>query len=187
MKLAAVFLAVFLSASLSTSLASAKSRPSPRPSLVPSFPPKLSAPKAERFSRPAALWSVIEPSALADTASPSTAPSPIPNSLPSTVSATVPVAEAAAPPAWAQDLMVTAQGLPIIGPIVSKALLLLGIVSAVLTSLVAFLLGVIQSLMAVFTWTGLVDATVAIAAFRDGKIMYWLKFFSLFNAKKPEA
>lgn len=98
----------------------------------------------------------------------------------------VAVAEPAAPPAWAQDVMVAAQKLPVVGPIISKALLLLGIVAAILTALAGFLISALQALKAMFTWGGLTNAANAIVAFQSGRFMYWLKFFSMFNAQKRE-
>lgn len=110
---------------------------------------------------------------------------PVPPGTPS--GPAVAVAEPAAPPTWAQDLIVTAQGLPVIGPIVAKLLVYIGILSSILTTLVGALLAVINTLMGVFNLAGLVSASTWLAGFRDGKIMYWLRFFSLFNAKKDPA
>lgn len=107
-----------------------------------------------------------------------TAPTPVP---------TVQVAEPAAPPAWAIDLMMTAQNLPVVGPYISKALLYLGILSAILTSLIAFLLTAISALTGILNVAGLVNLATKLQIFRDGKVMYWLKFLSMFNAKKPES
>lgn len=104
-------------------------------------------------------------------------PSPVPM---------VQVPEPAAPPEWAIELMSTAQELPVVGPYVSKALLYLGIISAILTSLIAFLLTSIRALTGILNVAGLVNLAAKLELFRDSKIMYWLKFLSMFNAKKPE-
>lgn len=98
----------------------------------------------------------------------------------------VAVPEVSAPPSWAQDLMVNAQKLPVIGPIVSKALLWLGIISSILTLIVGFLMAGVQVLMGAFNYAGLTAFVEKLAAFQSGKIMYWLKYLSLFNAKKPD-
>jgi hypothetical protein len=98
----------------------------------------------------------------------------------------VPVAEPAAPPKWAEDVIVTAQKLPIVGPIVSKALLYLGIVSSIITGFIAFLLTALSALSGVFNLAGLTGLSDKIQLFKDGKIMYWLKYFSMFNAKKSQ-
>lgn len=98
----------------------------------------------------------------------------------------VAVALPAAPPTWAQELMVTAENLPVVGPILTKVIMYVAIVTSILTALVATLLTVLNTLMGVMNLSGLVNISTAIAAFRDGKIMYWLRFFSLFNATKTD-
>jgi len=104
----------------------------------------------------------------------------------STEQKAVAVLEPAAPPEWAQELIAAAEKLPVVGPIVSKVLVWVGILAGITTTLVGTLLGIINTLMGVANLSGLASAAAALANFRDGKIMYWLKFFSLFNAKKPE-
>lgn len=113
-------------------------------------------------------------------------PSPIPvASAPADVS--VQVAEPAAPPQWAQNVIVTAQHLPVVGPYVSKALMYAGIVSSILTALVACMLSILSVLVGAFNISGLAGIASAIDAFKKGKVMYWLSYLSMFNAKKPEA
>ncbi len=97
----------------------------------------------------------------------------------------VTVAAPAAPPQWAQDLMVQAEKLPVVGPIVTKVMLWAGILGAILTTLVGALLGILNMLTGIANLSGLTRYATLLAAFRDGKVMYWLKFFSLFNAKQP--
>lgn len=114
--------------------------------------------------------------------SPLAAPSTTPTPSPSMVAVSAP----AAPPAWAQDLMTDAGSLPVIGPVLNKALMYVGILGSILTMLAAFLLGSLTALEGVFSWSGLMSAATAVANFKNGKIMYWIQFFSMFNAKKPE-
>ena len=95
------------------------------------------------------------------------------------------VAEPAAPPQWAEDLIMSVEKLPIIGPIVSKILVYLGIVSSILTAFIAFLLTALNSLSVILSLSGLAKFAEKVKLFKDGKIMYWLKYLSLFNAKKP--
>lgn len=97
----------------------------------------------------------------------------------------VSVAAPAAPPKWAEDLMVTAEKMPVVGPLVSKALLYLGILSSLLTALIAFLLAGLSTLSGAFSWAGFATSAAKIDAFQNGKIVYWLKYFSMFNAKQP--
>jgi len=101
--------------------------------------------------------------------------------------AAVVVPEPAAPPAWASDVLLQVSKLPVVGPYVSKALLYLGILAALLTTLVGAALSILATLKTGFNWAGLDTASNAIAAFRNGKIIYWLTYFSNFNAKKPVA
>lgn len=99
--------------------------------------------------------------------------------------AKVAVSKAAAPPAWAQDLIVLLEKIPVVGPFIAKTVLYLGIVSATLTTIVGTLLTILNSIMALLTFFERPDVASIVARFRDGKIMYWLRFFSIFNAKKP--
>jgi hypothetical protein len=103
-----------------------------------------------------------------------------------TAAPTVTVPEPAAPPEWAQELIVSAEKLPVVGPVVAKALLWCGILAGILTTLVGALIAVLNTLMGVANLAGLARAATVLADFRDGKVMYWLKFFSMFNAKKPD-
>lgn len=96
----------------------------------------------------------------------------------------VPVPEPAAPPQWAQDVLMSAEGLPIVGPLVAKALVYAGILAAILSALVLCLLTILNALSGVLNFSGLATAVLAIQDFKNGKIMYWLKYFSLFNAQK---
>lgn len=113
-----------------------------------------------------------------DSGSTSIAPQPAP------APAVVAVPEPAAPPSWATDLLMEVSRLPVVGPYVSKALLYLGILTAILTTLVAAILSILASLQGGFNAAGLVDASNAVTAFKNGKIMYWLTYFSNFNAQK---
>jgi hypothetical protein len=132
--------------------------PSPTPSMAPTT-----------FGVPAPAPPAIAP------ASPVSAPAP---------DAVVPGVPA--PPQWVQNLLVTIKNLPLIGPYVSKAIVYLGILSVVLTSLVAFLMGLLKSLSGLFAqFPQLQKLSAALEEFQDGKVMYWLKFFSNFNAQKP--
>jgi hypothetical protein len=122
-----------------------------------------------------AQTSVAAPAvAVAKVAAPSVAPEPA-----------VPVAEPAAPPKWAQDLLVQAEKLPVVGPIISKALVYAGILVSVLTAIVAFLLTLLSAVSGIAGLSGLAAFASKIQAFKDGKIMYWLKYLSMFNAQKP--
>lgn len=115
------------------------------------------------------------------------APTPIPVGTPP--GPAVAVAEPAAPPPWAQDLVMAAEKLPYVGPIISKVLLYAGIIGSIMTAVVVCLTSILNLLIGAFNLAKLMNVANAVAAFKDGKIMYWLKFFSFFNAKKkgPDA
>jgi hypothetical protein len=99
----------------------------------------------------------------------------------------VAVAAPAAPPAWFQEVLTNAQSLPVVGPYIAKALVWLGIIAALLTALVAFLLAISASLKGVLNVAGLNNFATEVQAFQDGKIMYWIKYFSMFNAQKKSS
>lgn len=114
-----------------------------------------------------------------------TAPTAVVQTVPvQTPVETVQVAEPAAPPKWVEQLIMTAQDLPVIGPIVTKAVLYLGIISSILTALIACLLTVLNALSGIASLTGLASFAAKIQVFKNSKIMYWLKYISMFNAKK---
>jgi hypothetical protein len=96
------------------------------------------------------------------------------------------IAEPAAPPAWAEKLIVSLSAVPVVGPILSKALLYAGIVSSSLTAIIAFLLSSIAALGGVLKISGLAEFAAKLEAFKNGKIMYYLKYLSMFNANKPD-
>lgn len=100
--------------------------------------------------------------------------------------ASVSVAEPAAPPAWAEKLIVAVSAVPVVGPILSKAVLYAGIVSSSLTAIIAFLLSVMAALGGVLKISGLAELAAKLEAFKSGKIMYYLKYLSMFNASKPD-
>lgn len=91
----------------------------------------------------------------------------------------------AAPPAWATELLSVISGLPIVGPILSKAMTYLGILGALMTALVAFLLAAASALKNVTAWAGLASLAAKVQAFQQSQIMYWLTTLSMFNAKVP--
>lgn len=118
------------------------------------------------------------PVVLTLTPAPAVLPIPIPTVTPTQVPQ---------PPEWASELLGSVQSLPVVGPYVSKALLYIGILGALTTALVAFLLAVSESIQQVTSWSGLTVFAGQVQAFQDGKIMYWLKMLSLFNAKAPQS
>lgn len=95
------------------------------------------------------------------------------------------VPESAAPPQWAQDLIVKVQSLPVIGPVITKIMVYAGILGSILTAFVAFILTALSALSGIAGIAGLDKIQAAVQAFKSGKIMYWITYLSMFNAKKP--
>jgi hypothetical protein len=93
--------------------------------------------------------------------------------------------ENAAPPAWIQDVFVSIKKLPVIGPIAVKVLNWVAVLCSVLTALAAFLMIALRALSSVVSLTELTDLSAKIEKFQHGKFMYYLKYASMFNAKKP--
>lgn len=89
------------------------------------------------------------------------------------------------PPNWLQDMIITIKKLPVIGPVLTVALQWLGVIATILTALVAFLLVSIRALTTVLTSLKLVELAEKIVTFQNSKIVYWLKYISMFNAQKP--
>jgi hypothetical protein len=129
-------------------------------------------------------------------ASPSVSPSPTPSASPSPALAVsssaqpivnvipVPVASAE-PPAWFSEFIGIVSSLPVVGPYVSKVIVYAGVAAAVLTSLVTALLAILTALGSAFNLTGLTAFAQKITDFKNGKIMYWLAYLSMYNATKP--
>ena len=90
------------------------------------------------------------------------------------------------PPVWLEKVMDTASAVPVVGPVVVTALKWLGVLSSVLTALVTAILAIAMALQKLLPLTKLADLTIKVEAFMNGPIMYWLKFFSIYNAKKEE-
>ena len=103
----------------------------------------------------------------------------------STDAATVAANPDAAPPAWATELLASVEKLPVVGPLVGKLLMYVGILGALMTALMSFLLALASALKNVTSWAGLATFAARVEMFQQSKIMYWLTTLSLFNAKAP--
>lgn len=89
--------------------------------------------------------------------------------------------------AWAVELVKKITELPYIG----HFLVLLGqwwiAVTTIMSAFIAFILVTLRTLIPLLNFAGLVSAAEKIDAFKSGKVMYWLKYFSaFFNAQKPQ-
>lgn len=104
---------------------------------------------------------------------------------PTPVPAMISVAAATAPPQWLQDLIIAAQSFPIVGPYLTKIMMYIGVIGSILTALVAFLLTGINILSGIASFSGLGGIATVLMNFKNGPIMYWITYFSNFNAQKP--
>lgn len=114
-------------------------------------------------------------------------PMPVAPAAATSTETIVAVPSPAAPPEWAQTFIMTIEKIPGVGPVLTKGFVYLGILTSILTGFLAFLLSALSALSGVLNLAGLASLSSKIQLFRDGKFMYWLKFFSIFNAKKPES
>lgn len=87
-------------------------------------------------------------------------------------------------PAWLDKIISILQGIPVIGPVVTEILKYLGVFAVITTSLTAFLMTALRALVSVFNLAKLVELASKVKAFEDSKVMYYLKYLSLFNATK---
>lgn len=89
------------------------------------------------------------------------------------------------PPSWVLGVLEAAKSLPVVGPIVTKVAIYLGVLCSILTALVCFLLTSLKAVSGVANIAGLAEFTTKLESFKTGPIMYWLKYFSMYNAQKP--
>lgn len=90
------------------------------------------------------------------------------------------------PPEWLVNLLQMLHDMPLVGPYVAKAVQWLGVIVTIITSFTAAIWVSIRALSTVLSVAGLLAFADKLKAFENGKIMYWLKYFSAFNApKKP--
>jgi hypothetical protein len=90
------------------------------------------------------------------------------------------------PPAWLEKVLDVAVSVPVVGPVVVEVLKWVGVISSILTAIVTAALGLIWSLSRALKLAKLVDLAVKIEALAASPVMYWLRFFSMYNAKKEE-
>jgi hypothetical protein len=89
------------------------------------------------------------------------------------------------PPDFVVKLLTFVQGLPVVGPIVSKVVQIAAIAGSILTLLVAFLLSLLKIVAPLMSAVSADGVAAFLTAQQNSKWMYWLKYFSFFNAKTP--
>lgn len=90
------------------------------------------------------------------------------------------------PPPWLENAINFARRIPFIGPVIVEVTKWAGVLGASFTLIVTLLLGLLRILVPVVNIAGLAALALKLQAFESSPIMYWLKFFSMYNAKKPE-
>lgn len=89
-------------------------------------------------------------------------------------------------PKWLVSAMDTVAAVPVVGLVVVEVAKWLGVISSVLTILVTAILGILKVLSLVLPAARLANIAIWLAAAESSKVMYWLKFFSMYNATKSE-
>lgn len=102
------------------------------------------------------------------------------------VVAQVPVDPIFVPPSWLQEILLIIKGLPIVGPYVVEALKWVGVATVAITSLTGAILTVLKALQGALNLVKLAELAAKVEAFQNSKIIFWLKYFSNFNAQKDK-
>ncbi len=84
------------------------------------------------------------------------------------------------------DTLSAIENLPYLGPVVSKIILWAGILGTLMTILATFVIGVIKALGPVLANSKMQDTEAFVQKLLDSKAVYYLKWFSFYNAKKKE-
>jgi hypothetical protein len=87
-------------------------------------------------------------------------------------------------PEWLVKSLELVSSVPVVGPVVVEVAKWLGVVSSVLTILVTALLGVLRVLSLVLPAVKLANLLSLVVALENSKVLYWLKFFSIYNVQK---
>lgn len=90
------------------------------------------------------------------------------------------------PPEWLQKTLNTIDDVPVVGPYLVKFLEWVSVIGTMLTALVTFLLVCLKALARVVSIAKLERVALLLSSFEKSKLLYWMKYFSLYNAKKEE-
>lgn len=88
------------------------------------------------------------------------------------------------PPTWLQDMMLVIKGLPIVGPYVVEALKWVGVATVIISAMTGAVLTVLKALQGALHLAKLDAMAEKVKAFENSKFIFWLKYFSNFNAQK---
>ena len=87
-------------------------------------------------------------------------------------------------PEWLVKALELVSSVPVVGSVVVEVAKWLGVISSILTILVTGILGILRVLALVLPAVKLANLVALVVALENSKVMYWLKFFSLYNAQK---
>lgn len=88
------------------------------------------------------------------------------------------------PPLWVESVILWLQTIPTVGPVVVQILKWVSVVSVVMTAASAFAQTVLMIPEIAARFAGAPELASKIKVISE-KILYWLKMFSVFNARKP--
>ncbi len=97
----------------------------------------------------------------------------------------VPVDPVFVPPAWLESVLLSLAALPTLGPILVKVGQWAGVFAVASTTLAVSAVAILHALGAALKRADLEELAKKIEA-KAKPVVYWLKYFSLFNAKKEE-
>lgn len=109
---------------------------------------------------------------------------PSPSPMPVVVESAPQVIEA--PPEWLVKSLSYIYEIPFVGPYAAKGAQWLGVIVVIITSFTGATLVSLRALTTVLTLSSLVVWADKVYAFENSKIIYWLKYFSMFNAQKKQ-
>lgn len=89
-------------------------------------------------------------------------------------------------PSWLVTTLETVSSLPVVGPIIVEIAKWLGVLASIATILVTALMAILRALQVVLPAVKLASLVNWVIAIENSKALYWLKFFSMYNAKKKE-
>jgi hypothetical protein len=89
------------------------------------------------------------------------------------------------PPDWMLDVVIYLNSLPGIGPALKTIFEWIAALSVITTRLCATAILTLRTLAPLLRSTGLINAAVLVET-HGPKVVYWLKYVSLFNAKKSK-
>lgn len=88
------------------------------------------------------------------------------------------------PPSWLQEVILLIKSLPLVGPYVVKILEWLGVASVILTTATGAIITILKALAASLKLAKLDALAAKVKEFEKSKVIFWLKYFSNFNAQK---